>query len=231
MYRRYRGSAFNALVVVFGTQLVSLLAASVFLQGIRAWYFVVPAILSYMIWTAPVNNILTRFTPRVSRILEAGTLIVVIVLSSGYVYITTTHAATEGHLWEFHRKVATETPEDAVIYCIDASGKASLVSNRRIIDGDGLVNSFEYMQDARNGSLDDYFSFAKPSYYLETRSLDDQPVEFSGQALSADFLGVNHFEFAATDLVLWDDGIFDDRIFALYRFDPSIHYSSGRIKQ
>lgn len=231
IYRRYKSSALDALVVVFGAQLVSLLAASVFLHGIRAWYFVLPAILSYMIWTAPVNDILTRFTPRVSRMMQAGTLIVVIVLSSGYVYITTTHAATEGRLWEFHRKVAMETPEDAVIYCIDASGKASLVSNRRIINGDGLVNSFEYMQHARNGSLDEYFSYARPSYYLETRSLADQPVEFSGQALSADFLGVNHFEFAATDLVLWDDGIIDDRIFALYRFDPSIHYSSDRIEQ
>jgi hypothetical protein len=105
------------------------------------------------------------------------------------------------------------------------------VSNRRIINGDGLVNSFEYIQQARNGSLDHYFLYSKPSYYLETRSLTGQPVEFSGQALSADFLGINHFEFAATDLVLWDDRIIDDRIFALYRFDPSIHYSSGRIEQ
>jgi hypothetical protein len=90
IYRRYRSSAFDALVVVFGAQLASLLAASVLLREIRAWYLVLPAILGYMIWTVPINDVLTRFTPRVSRVLEAGILIAVILLASGYVYITTT---------------------------------------------------------------------------------------------------------------------------------------------
>jgi hypothetical protein len=227
--RRYRGRAFDALVVAFGAQLVSLLAASVLLWEVRAWYLVLPAILGYMIWTAPINEVLTRFRPRVSRVLEAGALLAVILLASGYIYITTTYAATEGRLWAFHKKVAMETSEDAVIYCIDASGKAAFVSNRRIINGDGLVNSFDYIQQARDGLLDDYFSRAKPGYYLETRSLVDQPLAFSGYALHADFLGVNHFAFAASDLVLWDDRILADRVFALYRFDPSVHYHSGRI--
>jgi hypothetical protein len=225
--RRHRSSAFDALVVSFAGQLVALLTAGLFQREVRSWYFVLPAILSYMIWMMPLNALLTRFTPRVSRVLKGVTLAAAILLLAGYAYITTTYAVTEGYQWDFFRKVAAETPEDAVIYGIDVTGKASAVSNRRIINGDGLVNSFDYIEHARSGTLDEYFEHAKPSYYLETRSLADQPVRYSGQALSADYLQLNHFEFSPSDLVHWDERI-SGRIYALYRFDPSIHYRSSR---
>lgn len=77
-----------------------------------------------------------------------------------------------GHtaVYEFSKDVAACVPKNSFAFCEDFSGFISLFSQRRIINGDGLVNSPEYISGyLTKGKVWDYLKVQKVPYYIVSR--------------------------------------------------------------
>jgi len=69
---------------------------------------------------------------------------------------------------------------EARIYQVDRSGRTGFISERYVINGDGLVNSFDYYQDVLIGdNLQDYVKKWGIDYYIFYRNHDLQRLKLS----------------------------------------------------
>ncbi len=125
-------------------------------NGIREWYY------SYVILSSALlfyHSISKEFFIR---------LIIVIVIIFNFFYFTIFRMNYYNH--ESAIKFATALRElvsdEAKIYQIDYSGLTSYFSGKKIINGDGLINSYEYYQYIRDGKLSDYLNKVKPQYLI-----------------------------------------------------------------
>jgi hypothetical protein len=59
---------------------------------------------------------------------------------------------------EMGSKYAQAIPENAVAFQVDATGMTSYLSDRTVINGDGLMNNLEYQNAVARGKLLDYFA-------------------------------------------------------------------------
>lgn len=208
--------------------MVIILANAVFSAGyggMRLWYYSPAFVLALMILVVYLGTLYHGLPLSVSKWLLRATFVVVLFTCMTYLGLVTFRGNNEAYFrLEFYRRIANSTPEDAVLYCINWSGGASFFTQRRMINGDGFVNSFDYIKRAKSGSLDSYFQEVKPNFFIEA----GYGAKFSGNAMEVDLYGVNHFRFKADDLILRDDRYSGGRVFALYRFDPQLNYTSNR---
>jgi len=65
----------------------------------------------------------------------------------------------------YAKSLKEKTSADDRIFQIDFSGIVGFISERHIINGDGLANSFEYLNYKKEGRLKDYFRKYKVNYY------------------------------------------------------------------
>jgi len=87
---------------------------------------------------------------------------------------------------EMGSQYAAAIPKDAVVFQVDATGMTSYLADRRVINGDGLMNNLEYQDAVATGGLLDYFA-----KYGVTHIVHDE-----AEVLSADVLS-QEYEFAA----------------------------------
>ncbi|MEK6643928.1 MAG: hypothetical protein AABZ08_08465 [Planctomycetota bacterium] len=59
---------------------------------------------------------------------------------------------------EMGRQVAAHLPNDAIVFQVDATGMTSYLSDRTIINGDGLMNNMEYQDALHGGRLQAYLA-------------------------------------------------------------------------
>ncbi len=70
-------------------------------------------------------------------------------------------------------------PEDARCYMKDASGYTGYFSDRAVINGDGLINSWEYYDAMVTGDLTDYLSRKEVSCYISDNAPKDGYAEIT----------------------------------------------------
>jgi hypothetical protein len=203
-----------AQVVVFAAQIV-------LLGSLRPWYLIP----GFLLACQAILLAADRLFAAAPRAAAWSCCAVALLVTGGYSFQAWFSDIQERTRWEFFEEVRRATPEDAVIYCYDYSGTAAFVSQRRILNGDGLVNSFDYADRYRSGSLGDYFERTKPSYYLETRNR--RRMRLVGAALAAEFEGRHLFRLPPDALIVSSPHA-EDKHLALYRFNPRTDYQTIR---
>lgn len=133
------------------------------------------------------------------------------------------HAAVYG----FSKDVAARVPEDGLALCEDFSGFISLFSQRRIVNGDGLVNSPEFISGyLTQGKVWDYLKTRRIGYYVvsrmdtaEFRRKRTEPVFLD--AVKPFFLDVppSVIPLDNRNLLAHRTGARRDRTFALFKLD------------
>jgi len=68
--------------------------------------------------------------------------------------------------YEFSKKVNALVKEDETIFQIDYSGLISFFSDRKIVNGDGLINSYDYYEILKQGRLFNYLDELNPEYFI-----------------------------------------------------------------
>ena len=126
-------------------------------EGIREWYITVPAFISVILGV----RYLTIFH-------KIHTIIIffLLILTSYYFYITRIeNSPLEDIIYNYSLKLRDITDKDSRILQIDKSGFVGFFSERKIINGDGIVNSFEYYNYIKDKNLPQYIKEKNISYY------------------------------------------------------------------
>lgn len=124
--------------------------------GVREWYYLIPnafAVLVLTSWSSQYKIF--------SRLLFSLSLIVFII----YFFFFKLFYYNSDDAYEYASRISDLVPEEETIYQVDHSGMISFFSNRKIINGDGLINSFEYYDHMKNKKLDNYFKKHPFNYY------------------------------------------------------------------
>lgn len=117
-------------------------------NGMREWYYSMPvliALISFVLYM-PV-----KIRPVVSSVIAGGILLFFFVLFRPYYYNT-----SDAYLYAM--EVKRNTTADDRIYMYDYSGLIGFFSERSVINGDGLINSFEFLRIKESGRLSEYLN-------------------------------------------------------------------------
>lgn len=91
-------------------------------------------------------------------------------------YVTRIENPKWNSAYYYSKEINKNTSYDDRIFMIDLSGIIGFFSERKIINGDGLINSYEYQEYLSSNNLTKYFTDRKIDYY-STYSQDNAPFE------------------------------------------------------
>jgi hypothetical protein len=162
---RRRGEGLKILCVIAGPAafvLVHMAANPI----MRTWYFS-PAMFVFAL-------VLIRCEARVVRI---AFLVFVCILAvretrNAYFFFRDEVATSRTEQTaRFLKEVRDIVPEDELIYQVDGSGYTGFFSGRRVVNGDGLMNSYAYLQRLKDGELTDYLRENRIKYVITNSPL------------------------------------------------------------
>ena len=86
---------------------------------------------------------------------------------------------------EFARELQEIVPLESRIYLFDGSGWMGYFSERKVINGDGLVNSYDYYERSRQNKLNDYLDEMQVEYIITNIEIyNDTIVNHNGLVVS-----------------------------------------------
>lgn len=123
---------------------------------LKEWYVAFPAFVCSVLMVRLISLV-----PGIQN------LSLVIFISVLLIYFTVTRINNSkwDSMYYFALGIKQNTAEDDRIFMIDLSGIAGYFSERKIINGDGLVNSFEYWKYRNSDNLSEYFKKTGVNYY------------------------------------------------------------------
>jgi hypothetical protein len=124
--------------------------------SMREWYMTMPVMLAIIMLFLAIRK--NKFVLNISLILSLILLIYVFYGSriKNYKYVSSyEYAKTLNYLVNINES----------IYQVDYCGVAGFFSERNVIDGDGLINSFEYLDCLKSGRIDSYLAKYNVKYY------------------------------------------------------------------
>ena len=146
---------------------------------------------------------------RVRGLAVALTAVLGLALAARKLHIYHTHLDIVRGARDFVAEIQHHVPAGGRIYQIDGSGFTGFFSERSVVDGDGLVNSYEYALRMREGRLGGFLDEAQICYVILNRRPDtDRLVDFGGLRVgSADLepllRSATYGRFATTDFALY----------------------------
>lgn len=167
-------------------------------HALKEWYVAFPAFVSSVM----LIRMLALY-PGMYRVF----LFVFVLLFSFMFYVTRIENPKWNSAYYYSKEIKNNTDEEDKIFMIDLSGITGFFSERRIINGDGLINSYEYQKYLSSNNLSEYFSDKGINYY-STYSQDNAPFEMidsSGYFIDSKYsntFGNYPFVFPGKDLKL-----------------------------
>ncbi|MCX6163343.1 MAG: hypothetical protein NTU73_00520 [Ignavibacteriae bacterium] len=151
-------SKFNLIIFGLGAGSVifTLIHLTYNMYSIREWYMTLPVFLSIIMITVLLFD--KKIILNISLILSLILLIYVFYGSriNNLKYVSG---------YEYAKSLNTVVKENESIYQVDYCGVVGFFSERSVVEGDGLINSFEYLDYLRKGKVDDYISKHNIKYY------------------------------------------------------------------
>jgi len=226
---KIKGEVFRLLKVVLFCLVLRFAVNATANISIRDWYLVAPAIISLLLWWIFLDEFTMIKFPNWRGFMDflvSGLAMLSLVLYFG---LRVNLGSDLEDVWDFFRAVRNHTPRNALIYSIDMTGRSSIITERRIINGDGLINSKEYLDYCQAGAIDRYFEKYDPGFFLQTRPSDVGRTQHSDKAvLLRKLLGGKHYLlFTEEDLLYEGIGRFSSKEFAIYKFDWRKNVKSG----
>jgi len=127
-------------------------------NGIREWYYSFTIFISILL----IVDFLRIWGRHFYYIL----LIVVVIFNLFYFFIFRANYYNHTSAYTFAKLLKEKVDRKSTIYQIDYSGLIGFFSERRVINGDGLINTHEYYKAVISGNLKDYIYKTKPDYFV-----------------------------------------------------------------
>jgi len=125
-------------------------------HNIKEWYFAFPMFVSSIM----LIRIVIQF-PKI-YFLSLSTFIFVFLL---FFYVTRIKNIKWDSVYYYALEIKKNTNENDKIFMIDLSGLTGFFSERKVINGDGLINSFENREYLLSDNLEKYFQTKKINFY------------------------------------------------------------------
>jgi len=132
-------------------------------HSLKEWYVAFPAFVSSIL----LVRILVLF-PRYFYL----SLIIFFAAFIFYFYLTRIENSKWDNVYDYAIELKKNTSVDERIFQIDICGIVGYFSERKVINGDGLINSFEYQKYLKSNNLGEYFKNKNITYY-STHSTDN----------------------------------------------------------
>jgi hypothetical protein len=164
------------------------------INALREWYMTPPVFVSALLLLKILNN----------HIKFAGLIILVsLIFSSTIFYLTRIKNDKYSSAYSYALNLKSKVAENDAVFQIDFSGVVGFFSERNIIDGDGLANSFEYYDYRKNNKLAEYLNKYKVKYYSTfiEYNLKDSDTLFTDDRFKS-FIKEYPFTFPINDLVI-----------------------------
>lgn len=162
-------------------------------QGIREWYITFPVFASLLLVFGNFDLVKKNYYIKLGF---------AILLFAAYFYLTRIANSKWDSCYNYAIKLKENTVIEDRILQMDLSGIVGFFSERKIINGDGLINSFEYRDYVKSNSLGKYLKDKNVNYY-STHSKDSIAASetFTDSIYSNNFGGYP-FTFPASGLVM-----------------------------
>lgn len=145
------------LMLLYVSTLIFLFIHMIFnRQGVREWYYTCPIFVSFLV---------ISFILRQSKFYK--TIVVFVGLFNIFYFIIfRTNYYDHSSAYLFAKKLDEVTKFDDVLFQVDYSGIVSFFSKRKIINGDGLINSCEYYNIQKRRKVLEYLKKLNPDYLI-----------------------------------------------------------------
>ncbi len=166
-------SEFESIVMILsiGLLLNCLLHLTFNNHGVREWYMTLP--------TYVMGIMIILWTRRFPRIYRQIVLVSFAVLFIGLLYFSRIIYTKWDYALKYSEYLKANTLKQDLIYQYDMSGLVSYFSNRNIIDGDGLVSDFNYLNFLRNKNVSQYIK-DKGVNYLSVINFTGNLFDYNG---------------------------------------------------
>lgn len=124
--------------------------------GVREWYYVYSLFPSILLLGFSFNG----------RVISSLFFIVIVIFNVIYFGLFRLYYYNHDSAYNFAKEVKKNTKNSEVIYQVDYSGIVSFFSSRKIVNGDGLINSFDYYNHIKKGDLVKFINQIKPKYLV-----------------------------------------------------------------
>ncbi len=214
--RKRDGAAHRSFLHILSSLAVYVLLYSLILifwglGEIRFWYFVLPLVFSFVVWGVWLDRWAQRRFVIPPPLCTAVMIVLLLGLAAAMVHKKITWSGRRDG-WALAQWIRTNTPPDTRIFQVDGSGVTGYFSQRAVINGDGLVNSWDYQRALQQGQLHAFLQSCKVDYLVWNRYQEGEKIEIriplknhSGYVLSFTALPEPRARFGACVLFRWDE--------------------------
>jgi hypothetical protein len=187
-------SKFNFFVFCLGCGSVVFLLMHLMFNtaGIREWYTTIPVFISIVMVIIIFQN---------RKIIRSVLLLMSFLLLIYVFYGKRINYQKFAPCYEYAKTLNSVVAEDKKIYQIDFSGIIGFFSDRNLINGDGMVNSFEYLDYMKKGKINDYLKKYNVNYYSTYTTKDILHDSIYIDDNFSDKLNGQTFEFNKSSLI------------------------------
>jgi hypothetical protein len=167
-------------------------------QGLKEWYVAFPAFVSTLLLVRIILLFPKMYYP---------SLTIFVLMFSFMLYVTRIENPKWNSNYNYAKEIKKYTAPDDRIFMIDMSGIIGFFSERKLINGDGLINSYEYHKYLSSDNLTQYFIDKKIDYYSTYSQVNPtfEMIDSAGYYIDGKYAGAfrkNPFVFPHKNLIL-----------------------------
>jgi hypothetical protein len=166
----YFNQASNYLISGFAS-LVYLVFLLKIVDGLGSWYLILPT----------VNNITILFMINSSLVCDSAKwpsilnwLATIILIAFNIALIIKSVPGNTEEQMNFAKSIKSVLDSKSVVFMVDRSGKPAWDYDCKLINGDGLVNSFDYLNYVKNNRIKEFLRTNEVKYVLHAYPADKQ---------------------------------------------------------
>ena len=153
--------------LIFGATILYMGIHYVFNNNVRAWYFFP----SYLIWIYLMIELqVSRY-----RSMFISYFVIMMLAYFGYKTNMVLHhffVGTYSSCEKFVEEVRKSVPEDNLIFQVDGSGYVGFFSERKVINGDGMVNNYEFLDFIKSRPIRSYLKENHIGYIITNNPIE-----------------------------------------------------------
>lgn len=123
-------------------------------NGVREWYYTFPMFTTVLFFSVTFSK----------HKLYSLILVTFLIINVFYFAIFRINYYNHKSAYNYALELKKYVDDQSIIYQVDYSGLISFFSGKMIINGDGLINSYEYYEYVKTGRIAEYLEKYKPKY-------------------------------------------------------------------
>lgn len=169
----------SAFVTAIAISVMSYCFLMLFLitDGLGSWYFTLPLVICLLMFVIELTNVSDRFKLVSQNLTRFSALISVIFLSLSILLAMRNWPSVSFYdASEFKKKLATHINDKTIVFQVDRCGTMAWFNECRLINGDGVMSSWEYQTYISKRRVTDFLDIKKVEFIIDTYPPDKNGI-------------------------------------------------------